>query len=104
MAVSLNSFSVTEMTVGNDNIIGTFRSLSPGLPGADHMLEIGFKTSAGTLNPGQNTEIQTRFSKENWTSYTQTDDYSFADSLTSYADWSKVTGYVADQLQWGMEP
>ncbi|WP_366288957.1 X2-like carbohydrate binding domain-containing protein [Paenibacillus sp. AN1007] len=90
--------------VGNDNIIGTFRSLSPALPGADHMLEIGFKTSAGTLNPGQNTEIQTRFSKENWTSYTQTDDYSFADSLTSYADWSKVTGYVADQLQWGMEP
>ena len=78
--------------------------MTPALPGADHVLELGFKASAGTLNAGQSTEIQTRFSKDNWTNYTQTDDYSFEGTHTSYADWAKVTGYVAGQLEWGMEP
>lgn len=68
------------------------------------MLEVGFKATAGMLNAGQSTEIQTRFSKDNWTNYTQTDDYSFEGTHTSYADWSKVTGYVAGQLEWGIEP
>ncbi|WP_240036835.1 X2-like carbohydrate binding domain-containing protein [Paenibacillus amylolyticus] len=90
--------------VGSANITGTFSSITPALPGADHVLEIGFKATAGTLNAGQSTEIQTRFSKDNWTNYNQTDDYSFEGTHTSYADWSKVTGYVAGQLEWGMEP
>ncbi|YCI23006.1 xyloglucanase [Paenibacillus sp. Z3-2] len=91
-------------TAGSDNVTGTFSALNPVRTGADHVLEIGFKSSAGTLSAGQSTEIQTRFSKNNWTNYTQTDDYSFAGSQTSYAEWSKVTGYIAGSLQWGIEP
>ncbi|MNC69674.1 Xyloglucanase precursor [compost metagenome] len=83
---------------------GTFSALPTPATGADHVLEIGFTSTAGTLDPGQSTEIQTRFSKNNWTNYTQTDDYSFASSHSTYADWSKVTGYIAGNLQWGIEP
>lgn len=68
------------------------------------MLEIGFKASAGSLAAGQSTEIQARFSKTDWTNYTQTDDYSFAPTQTAYAEWTKVTGYIAGSLQWGIEP
>lgn len=91
-------------TAGSANVTGTFSALNPVRTGADHVLEIGFTASAGTLNAGQSTEIHTRISKNNWTNYTQTDDYSFAGSQTSYTDWSKVTGYIAGSLQWGIEP
>ncbi|WFA88383.1 xyloglucanase [Paenibacillus amylolyticus] len=91
-------------TAGSTNVTGTFSALNPVRTGADHVLEIGFTASAGTLNAGQSTEIHTRISKNNWTNYTQTDDYSFAGSQTSYTDWSKVTGYIAGSLQWGIEP
>ncbi|WP_440131240.1 X2-like carbohydrate binding domain-containing protein [Paenibacillus xylanexedens] len=98
------SFFSDWATAGSDNVTGTFSTLSPVRTGADHVLEIGFKSSAGTLSAGQSTEIQTRFSKNNWTNYTQTDDYSFAGNQTFYAEWSKVTGYIAGSLQWGIEP
>ncbi|WP_390926189.1 X2-like carbohydrate binding domain-containing protein [Paenibacillus xylanexedens] len=91
-------------TAGSTNVTGTFSALNPVRTGADHVLEIGFTASAGTLNAGQSTEIHTRISKNNWTNYTQTDDYSFAGSQTSYTDWFKVTGYIAGSLQWGIEP
>ncbi|MEC0127918.1 X2-like carbohydrate binding domain-containing protein [Paenibacillus pabuli] len=91
-------------TAGNENVTGTFSMLSTPVTGADHVLEIGFKSSAGSLAVGQSTEIQARFSKNDWTNYTQTDDYSFAPTETSYADWTKVTGHIAGSLQWGIEP
>lgn len=91
-------------TAGNDNVIGAFSALSTPVTGADSVLEIGFKASAGSLAAGQSTEIQARFSKTDWTNYTQTDDYSFAPSQTAYTDWNKVTGYIAGSLQWGIEP
>uniref|UniRef100_UPI00403F0235 X2-like carbohydrate binding domain-containing protein n=1 Tax=Paenibacillus sp. FSL R5-0517 TaxID=2921647 RepID=UPI00403F0235 len=91
-------------TAGSSNVTGTFSALNPVRTGADHVLEIGFTASAGILNAGQSTEIHTRISKSNWTNYTQTDDYSFAGSQTAYTEWSKVTGYIAGSLQWGIEP
>ncbi|MGC5771393.1 hypothetical protein [Paenibacillus pabuli] len=49
-------------------------------------------------------KLQARFSKNDWTNYTQTDDYSFAPTQTAYADWTKVTGHIAGSLPWGIEP
>ncbi|WP_440118779.1 X2-like carbohydrate binding domain-containing protein [Paenibacillus sp. QZ-Y1] len=91
-------------TAGTANVTGNFSALPTTVTGADHVLEMGFKTAAGTLAAGQSTEIQARFSKNDWTNYTQTDDYSFAPTQTAYVDWSKVTGYIGGSLQWGIEP
>ncbi len=91
-------------SAGTANVTGTFVKMTESKEGADYYLEIGFKESAGVLPAGQSAEVQVRFSKADWTNYTQTGDYSFMGSGSNYADWDKVTGYVAGSLAWGIEP
>ena len=71
---------------------------------ADYYLEIGFTSGAGSLAAGQSIEVQVRFSKTDWTNYTQTGDYSFSSSNSSYVDWNQMTGYIGGSLVWGVEP
>lgn len=91
-------------TIGSSNVNGTFVKMSTPKTNADYYLEFSFKSAAGTLNAGQSIEVQGRFSKVDWTNYTQTDDYSFGDSNSSYADWNKTTVYISDVLVWGVVP
>jgi len=91
-------------TVGNNNITSKFVKMTTAKTGADYYLEIGFTSSAGTLQPGASTEIQTRFAKSDWTNYTQTGDYSFNSSATGYVDWNKTTAYINGSLKFGFEP
>lgn len=98
------SFWCDWSTVGSSNVTGNFVKLATPLTGADSYLEIGFTGGAGSLAAGASIEIQIRASKNDWTNYTQTGDYSFDPTDTAYADWSKTTGYVAGALQWGIEP
>lgn len=98
------SFWCDWSSVGNSNVTGTFVQLATPLTGADHYLEVGFTSGAGSLAAGASIEIQIRVNKTDWTNYTQTGDYSFDPTHSAYADWSKMTGYVAGSLQWGTEP
>lgn len=91
-------------TVGSSNVTGKFEKMSMPKAGADYYLEIGFTSGAGDLAAGQSIEVQVRFSKTNWSNYTQTGDYSFNSTNNSYADWNKITGYIGDKLEWGVEP
>lgn len=91
-------------TAGSANVTGTFVKLSPAATGADTYLEVGFTSAAGSLAPGQDIEVQARFSKSDWSNYTQTGDYSFNASSSSYAVWNDVTAYLGGTLAWGTEP
>ncbi|MCX7923792.1 MAG: 1,4-beta-glucanase, partial [Clostridia bacterium] len=91
-------------TIGKSNITGTFVKMPLPRTGSDYYLEIGFTGTAGYLPAGANVIIQTRFSKSDWSNYTQTGDYSFNSTASSYVDWNKVTGYSAGILKWGTEP
>jgi endoglucanase len=91
-------------SIGSSNITGTFTTMSPAKTGADTYLEVGFTSGAGSLAAGANVTIQGRFAKSDWTNYTQTNDYSFNATATSYVDWNQVTGYVSGTLLWGVEP
>ena len=91
-------------TVGSSNVTGTFVKMPEAKPGADYYLEIGFTAEAGKLEAGQSAEVPVRFSKADWSSYTQTGDYSFSGLGSSYEDWTKITGYISGSLKWGMEP
>jgi hypothetical protein len=90
-------------SAGSGNVTGSFVKMETVKTGADYYLEVGFKDAAGTLTPGQSVEVQARFSKTDWTNYTQTGDYSFI-SNSGYADQVKVTGYISNTLSWGVEP
>ncbi|MEK4851479.1 glycosyl hydrolase [Paenibacillus sp. FSL H7-0756] len=98
------SFWTDWASIGNANVTGTFVKLDTPAAGADYALVIGFTSAAGTLNPGQSAEIQTRFSKQDWSGYNQANDYSFNAVSTQFADHEQVTGYVNGQLVWGIEP
>lgn len=90
--------------MGSSNVTGTFVTMPTPKTGADTYFEIGFTSAAGSLAPGAAAEIQIRISPADWSNYTQTGDYSFNPTDSSYADWTKMTGYVNGVLQWGIEP
>ncbi|KAF6565155.1 xyloglucanase [Paenibacillus sp. EKM202P] len=91
-------------SIGTGNVIANFRTLTDAKPGADSYAEIGFKSAAGSLEPGQSVELQTRISKADWSNYTQTDDYSFNPTANSLQDSTKITAYLSGIKQWGIEP
>ncbi|GAA0136432.1 cellulose binding domain-containing protein [Paenibacillus sp. YSY-4.3] len=90
--------------VGSSNVTGTFVKLPTAASGADYYAEIGFTSGAGSLAAGQSIDLQIRISKNDWSNYSQSDDYSFDSASTSYQDAPRVTGYVAGSLQWGTTP
>jgi len=91
--------------IGSANLMGTIRTVSPAKPTADRYLEISFKTTAGNLAAGASTgEIQNRFSKSDWTRFTQGNDASFDATKSAYVDYNKVTVYRNGVLVWGVEP
>ncbi|MGN7760533.1 glycosyl hydrolase [Paenibacillus sp. 22594] len=98
------SFWCDWASIGGTNVTSKFVKLATPVAGADYVLEIGFTSSAGTLNPGQSAEIQARFSKNNWSNYNQADDYSFEASSSQFVNNEQVTGYMNGQLVWGIEP
>ncbi|WP_252891755.1 hypothetical protein [Thermoclostridium stercorarium] len=53
---------------------------------------------------GASIEVQGRFSKIDWTDYTQTNDYSFNPTASSYVDFNKITAYISGNLVYGIEP
>jgi hypothetical protein len=91
-------------TLGSSNVNGTFVTMSTPKTGADTYVEVGFTSGAGSLAAGANAVAQARVAKSDWSNYTQTNDYSFNSTGTTYVDWTKVTGYVSGALQWGTEP
>jgi hypothetical protein len=90
--------------VGDGNVTGTFVTMATAKTGADTYLEIGFASGAGSLAVGASVTIQARIAKNDWSNYTQTNDYSFNFTATAFVDWTKVAGYVSGALQWGTEP
>lgn len=90
--------------VGDQYVTGTFVSVSPATANVNAYLQIAFTSEAGSLAAGQSIEVQGRFNKSDWSSYTLTNDYSYKSTGTSYEDWSKVTAYISDTLVSGAEP
>jgi endoglucanase len=91
--------------VGAANISASIVSMTSPKATADTYLQIGFTSAAGTLAAGQNSGgIQGRLYKSDYSSYTQTHDWSFNATATSFTDNPKVTVYQSGKLIYGTEP
>src|SRR5262249_54752990 len=89
---------------GCSNISASFVSI-PAVTRANTYLQLSFSAGAGSLTPGQQSgEIQTRLHSQNWSNYTEGNDYSYDATKTSFADWTRVTLYRNGTLVWGTEP
>jgi hypothetical protein len=91
---------------GCTNIVGDAYPLSPARPAADFVLQNIFVIGIGDLAPGQSFDIEYTITKSDGSLYTQTGDYSFNPSFTTYTDWPKITLYYdgTRTVIWGVEP
>lgn len=79
-------------------------AVSPARPKADMYVEVGFKSTAGTLAASGTTyDIQLRIHKGDWSNFDETNDYSYTTD-SAFVDAPKVTVYYNGALVWGTEP
>ncbi|WP_034268065.1 cellulose binding domain-containing protein [Actinospica robiniae] len=99
------AFNCLQAGVGCSNVTGTIGKLDLATSGADHYLQIGFSASAGTIKPGQDSQgVELQLYRVDHESLTQTGDWSFDPSITTYKPFSRVTGYLRGALVWGEAP
>ena len=73
--------------------------------GADHYLQIGFTSGAGSLAAGASTGgIQNRIFQADYATMMQTDDYSFNAADASFTANPDITVYDNGTLIYGTEP
>jgi hypothetical protein len=71
---------------------------------ADRYYEVGFTSAAGDMYWNDYVTLQARYHTDTFASMTQTNDYSFDATKTSFQNYSKITVYRNGTLAWGTEP
>lgn|GEM_PF-669846 len=90
-------------SIGASNVTARFVKMTDPRATADYYVEIGFKSTAGKLQPGAAVEINSRIALKDWSKFNQLNDYSYVNS-ENYIDAINVPGYVAGVIQYGAEP
>ena len=92
-----------EMPSGTNVTSDILTSVQPTTLGTQtNYVSIKF-TGGITLQPNQYVQVQMRYNKSDWSNFSQSEDWSYAD-YTSFTTWSRITGYENGSLVWGQEP
>ncbi|MEP7363584.1 MAG: glycoside hydrolase family 9 protein [Acidobacteriota bacterium] len=86
--------------IGCENVKGRFVDAGSGM----RLLEVSFTGSAAIAPGADSGEVQLRFAQDDWSNFSQSDDYSFDPSKRSYAEWDRMTVYRNGVLVWGVPP
>jgi len=88
------------------NVLPTFHAVDPPRPMADSYIEIAFAPNTGGVGwMGMIPQLDIRWnSMATNPGQMQSNDYSYGPTVTSYADYKKVTAYASGVLIWGTEP
>ncbi|WEA00040.1 cellulose binding domain-containing protein [Mucilaginibacter sp. SJ] len=90
--------------MGNSNVTMKYVQLPNPRTGALGYIEYGFLNN-GQLSAGGNSgAIQSRFANQDWSNFSEADDYSYLPYTGSYAANSHITLYRNGQLIYGTEP
>jgi len=104
-AAVAQNLTIDYAVIGKTNITGSFYTMGSPTSTADAYLELGFLTGAGSIAASGDTGvIKVRINNSNWSNFNEANDYSYAPSLTSFADHDKITLYHNGVLVWGIEP
>jgi hypothetical protein len=89
--------------LGTADVQGSFVALESAREGANYYLDITFDSNFLIPAQGTSGEIQTRFSKTDWTDFDESDDFSYL-AASTYQLADHITVYQNGQLIWGTEP
>ena len=90
---------------GCSNVTSKFVKMKTPTATADGYLELGFTSGAGSVAAGASTpDIQNRIAKSDYSTFDQTNDWSYDPTKLGPSDWSHVTLYQNGTLIWGLEP
>lgn len=90
-------------SAGTDNVwIRATRMIVPQNK-ADSYFTISFGSESGTLKSGESVIVQVRFAKNDWSSFTQSNDLSFDSSSNSYDVNTNVAAYINGINVWGFD-
>ena len=79
-------------------------SITFGQAGTETYAELSFASALGTFYPMSNTgNIQFKIRKDNYSAFTQTNDYSFS-GASAIVEQPRITAYLKGQLVYGTEP
>ena len=93
------NFFCDYVSVGS--VAGAYYDIS-NATNANKYLEVKF--NSGSLAANSEVVVQTRTAKSDWSSFNQSNDYSFTATATNYTEWNKITAYQSDKLIFGIEP
>ncbi len=90
--------------LGAAKLSGSFINLNPVATNADRFWELKIDSTAGVFYPSSNTgSVQFRITKTDWSSFTQTNDFSYL-LTNALIENSHITIYYKGNLVYGVEP
>ncbi len=90
-------------SLGTSDVTTRFVKMPIPAANATHYLEVGFNESAGLIKPTEELTFSGWLNKSDWSSFDQTNDYSFPNTGAETESFRTVL-YQNGEIAWGVEP